>query len=101
MLAPPILAAVLLLSAAAPLDDLWKDPEFQREFLASYGAQSELEPKVTPAERQVLESFLAQMPADPAAARATLEHATTPESSALFDYTLGNLDFQDLSLIHI
>jgi len=98
MVAPPILAAVLLLSAAAPLDDLWKDPEFQREFLASYGAQSELEPKVTPAERQVLESFLAQMPADPAAARATLEHATTPESSALFDYTLGNLDFQDDAL---
>ena len=47
MAALPILAVALLLSTSAPLDDLWKDPEFQRELRASYATQSDLEPKVT------------------------------------------------------
>ncbi|HZN55248.1 MAG TPA: tetratricopeptide repeat protein [Candidatus Polarisedimenticolaceae bacterium] len=98
MAALPILAVALLLSTSAPLDDLWKDPEFQRELRASYATQSDLEPKVTTAERQVLESFVTLMATDPAGARAALERATTPESSAVFDYTLGNLDFQNDAL---
>ena len=38
----PLLAAVLLLAVDAPLDDLWKDPTFQKQFLGRYGFQAEL-----------------------------------------------------------
>jgi tetratricopeptide (TPR) repeat protein len=89
-----VLAAVLLLAPEAPLDDLWKDATFQKEFLGSYGFQAELEPKVTTLERQELEKVLALMAADTAAAEAELIKAATTESSAVFDYTLGNLRFQ-------
>ena len=64
MLTSPLLAAVLLLATDAPLDDLWKDPTFQKEFLGSYGFQAELEPKVTALERQELEKILTLMAAD-------------------------------------
>jgi tetratricopeptide (TPR) repeat protein len=88
------LAAVLLLAPDAPLDDLWKDSTFQKEFLGSYGFQAELEPKVTVLERQALEKILALMASDTAAAKVELEKAATTEASAVFDYTLGNLCFQ-------
>lgn len=89
-----LLAAVLLLGVEAPLDDLWKDPTFQKQFLGSYGFQAELEPKVTALERQELEKILALMATDTHAAMAALEKAATPDSSAVFDFTLGNLHFQ-------
>ena len=90
----PLLAAALLLAVEAPLDDLWKDPTFQKQFLGSYGFQAELEPKVTALERQELEKILTLMTTDPQAAMAALEKAATPDSSAVFDFTLGNLHFQ-------
>jgi len=90
----PLLAAVLLLAVEAPLDDLWKDPTFQKQFLGSYGFQAELEPKVTALERQELEKILTLMATDTNAAMAALEKAATPEATAVFDYTLGNLHFQ-------
>ena len=90
----PLLAAVLLMSAEAPLSDLWKDPTFQREFMGSYGFQAEVEPKVSTLERQELEKILALMATDTEAAKAALQKAATPEASAVFNYTLGNLCFQ-------
>jgi tetratricopeptide (TPR) repeat protein len=90
----PLLAAALLLAVDAPLDDLWKDPTFQKQFLGSYGFQAELEPKVTALERQELEKILTLMATDTAAAMAALEKAATPDASAVFDFTLGNLHFQ-------
>jgi len=90
----PLLAAVLLMSAEAPLNDLWKDPTFQKEFMGSYGFQAELEPKVSTLERQELEKILALMATDTEAAKAALQKAATAEASAVFNYTLGNLCFQ-------
>ena len=49
---------MLLLATDVPLNDLWKDPTFQKEFMGSYGFQAELEPKVTTLERQELEKIL-------------------------------------------
>jgi tetratricopeptide (TPR) repeat protein len=95
MLTSPLLAAVLLLATDVPLDDLWKDPTFQKEFLGSYGFQAELEPKLTALERQELEKILALMATDTHAAMITLEKAATADSSAVFDYTLANLHFQE------
>jgi tetratricopeptide (TPR) repeat protein len=94
MLSSSLLAAVLLLSTDVPLGDLWKDPTFQREFMGSYGFQAELEPKVNTLERQDLEKILALMATDTNAAMAALEKAATPDASAVFNYTLGNLHFQ-------
>jgi tetratricopeptide (TPR) repeat protein len=93
MLAFVLLAAVLA-PTEPPLDDLWKDPTFQKQFLGSYGFQAELEPKVSTVERQQLEKILGLMATDTAAARAELERCATPEASAIFDFTLGNLAFQ-------
>jgi tetratricopeptide (TPR) repeat protein len=95
MMTSPLLAAVLLMAAEAPLNDLWKDPTFQREFMGSYGFQAEIEPKVSALERQELEKILALMATDTQAAKAALQKAATPDASAVFNYTLGNLYFQE------
>jgi tetratricopeptide (TPR) repeat protein len=93
-----LLAALLLAGVAAapeePLDDLWKDPTFQKQFMGTYGTQAELEPKVSVVERQQLEKIMGLMATDQAAAKAELQKAATPEASAVFDFTLGNLHFQ-------
>lgn len=77
----------------APLD-IWSDPEFQKQFLGSYGVLAEQEPKLSAVEREQLEKLLPLMGSDPDAAAAELQKLATPESSALFDYTLGNIRFQ-------
>jgi tetratricopeptide (TPR) repeat protein len=74
---------------------MWADPSFQKEFLGSYGFQAEIEPRVTAVERDQMEKeILPLLQSDPAAAMAALEKILTPESSAVFDFTLGNLYFQ-------
>ncbi len=74
--------------------ELWDDPEFRKEFLGSYGVNAEIEPRVTLVERETMEKVLPMLGTDPDAALAALEEATTPESSAVFDFTIGNLHFQ-------
>ena len=89
-----MLAAFVLL-AAGSLDDLWKDPTFQKQFMGTYGTQAELEPKVSVVERGQLEKIMGLMATDTGAAKVELEKAATPESSAVFDFTLGNVHFQE------
>ena len=55
-----------------------------------------IEPVLTTVEREQLQKkVLPLLSTDTDAARAALEELTTPESSALLDFTLGNLYFQD------
>jgi tetratricopeptide (TPR) repeat protein len=78
-----------------PMDlSIWSDPTFQREFLGSYGFQAEIEPKLSAIERQQLEKVIPLLGSDPNAAAAQIEKVLTDQSSALFDYTLGNIAFQ-------
>jgi tetratricopeptide (TPR) repeat protein len=75
---------------------IWRQPAFQREFLGTYGARSDVEPDVSPEERALLEraiGFLVQ-PGGQAAARKLLEQSAGPKSSATLDFTIGNLYFQ-------
>ncbi len=72
----------------------WNDPEFQKQFLGSYGVLSELEPRLSAVEKQQLEKIIPLLSSDTAAAKKALVKAATPQSSALFDFTLGNLAFQ-------
>ena len=75
--------------------EIWNDPTFQRQFLGSYGFQAEIEPKVSVVERQQMERLIPLLGSDPAAAAAGLIKITSPASSALFDFMLGNIRFQD------
>jgi tetratricopeptide (TPR) repeat protein len=74
--------------------NLWGDPEFKRQFIATYGVHSEVEPRVTPEERDLLQKIFPLMSTDLSAARRQVEKAVKPDASALFDFTLGNICFQ-------
>ena len=73
---------------------IWSDPAFQKEFLGSYGFQAEIEPKLSAIERQQLEKLIPLLGSDPNAAAVELGKLCTDQSSALFDFTLGNIAFQ-------
>jgi tetratricopeptide (TPR) repeat protein len=75
----------------------WRDPTFQKAFMGSYGMCTELEPRVTVVEKEIMEKVVALMSAEggqPKAA-ALLEKSCKPAASAVFDFTLGNLHFQE------
>lgn len=83
--------------AATPPDgsaDLWNDPEFKKQFIGSYGIHPDVEPRVSPVERDVLQRILPLMSDNQDEARRQLEAAAKPEASAIFDFTLGNIHFQ-------
>ncbi len=75
---------------------LWKHPVFQREFLASYGFRTDIEPKIAPEEKEALEKVLALMgrPDGREPARRLLESLVGPRRSAALDFTLANLHLQ-------
>src|SRR5882672_12454272 len=94
-----LLAAALLGPARA--DDvapevaaLWKDPSFQKSFVAGYGVNAEVEPRVTAKEIKVLEQVRPMMADDLAGAEAALKDEIEDDSSAMLDYTLGGIQFQ-------
>jgi tetratricopeptide (TPR) repeat protein len=101
--AVPCLLATLLAASSLGLaedaqapagQEFWKDPEFQKQFLGSYGVLSELEPRLSAPEKVQLEKIIPLLSSDLPAAKKALEKAATPQASALFDFTLGNLAFQ-------
>jgi len=79
---------------ATPALGIWDDPEFQKQFLGSYGFQAEIEPRVTAVEREQLEQLLPLLGSDAGAAAVQLDKLATPSASAVFDFTLGNVYFQ-------
>ncbi|MCU0231013.1 MAG: tetratricopeptide repeat protein [Acidobacteria bacterium] len=79
----------------AEIDRIWADPEFRKAFVGSYGIHPDIEPKLNPEERTLLEKIYPLMSSDSAAAKKELEAAAAkPDSSALFEYILGNMAFQ-------
>jgi tetratricopeptide (TPR) repeat protein len=87
----PLLAA----PAENPQLDLWNDPQFQKKFLGSYGINSDIEPSLTAVEKETLREVLPLLQGgDTETAAKKLKEVTTPQSSALFDFTLGNVRFQ-------
>lgn len=75
---------------------IWSSADFQRRFAESYLAESDIEPLVTEAERELLlEVRDALAEGDiPGAKQRILEHLN-PAASATLDFTLANLHFQD------
>ena len=81
--------------AANPaLDALWRDPTFQKQFVGTYGISAELEPRVTPEEVALLERIRPLMGTDLRKAGQILEHEMKPDSSAILDFNLGSIAFQ-------
>jgi tetratricopeptide (TPR) repeat protein len=84
--------------------ELWLDPEFQKQFLGTYGVRSEIEPRVTPEERGDFEQVAKLMftPVGTEKALVILEKSVAKAidktgrstSSALYDFTIGNIYFQ-------
>ncbi|HEY8241386.1 MAG TPA: tetratricopeptide repeat protein [Kiritimatiellia bacterium] len=96
-----IVLAVFAARAATGSGDpqsMWKDPKFQRAFLGSYGINADIEPRVALEEQAVLESVLPYMSTGLPRAARILEAELKPSSSALIDYTLGNIYLQQEKL---
>ena len=87
-------AAPFLQAAAQSNSEFWSDPVFLKRFMGSYGVRSEIEPSISPEEKQVFDGLASQIQSNPAGAVQTLTAATTASSSAALDFTLGNLHFQ-------
>jgi tetratricopeptide (TPR) repeat protein len=75
---------------------LWSDPEFQRRFTESYIAETEIEPKVTETERKQMLAVMKLVSAGKNdEAIAALQKHVNDASSAVFDFTLANIYFQN------
>lgn len=78
------------------LASLWNDPEFAKRLLGSYGFASDSEPRMTPEEQQTYrEKVVPALREDSKNALTMLQGLVKPSSSAVFDFTLGNLYFQN------
>lgn len=91
----PTLHAADGLGADADVSSVWADPSFQKAFLGTYGINADIEPRVTPAELKLFEKIRPFMESDRAKAREMLVKAMKPESTAMYDFTLGNMAFQE------
>jgi tetratricopeptide (TPR) repeat protein len=79
-----------------PLASIWNDPEFAKRLIGSYGFASDIEPRMTPEEQTVYrDKILPLLREDPKKALPALQEAVKPSASAIFDFTLGNVYFQN------
>ncbi|HSV99559.1 MAG TPA: tetratricopeptide repeat protein [Sedimentisphaerales bacterium] len=74
---------------------IWRSPEFQKRFTESFLAQTEIEPTVTQPEREKMLKVLELISADKLDEAARMLQKETKEgSSAVYDFTLGNIHFR-------
>jgi tetratricopeptide (TPR) repeat protein len=90
----PGLAGIARADVQAEIAAMWKDPVFQKQFVGSYGINADIEPRVTPEEVQILEKIRPLMASNLPEAEAMLKKLMKPDCSAILDFTLGSLQFQ-------
>ncbi|MBI1387203.1 MAG: tetratricopeptide repeat protein [bacterium] len=74
---------------------IWNDPAFKKQFAESYLAEIEIEPRVTVEERDQMQKVLELISSDQMGEAAKLLEASRNDaSSAVFDFTLANIYFQ-------
>jgi len=74
---------------------IWKDPSFKKNFTESYIAETDIEPRVTVPEREQMQEILELISADKMdEAIEKLKEFRTEAASAVFDFTLANIYFQ-------
>ena len=82
--------------AGNPLASLWNDPEFARRLIGSYGFASDAEPRMTPEEQATFrKEVVPLLRENPKKAMSLVKGLVRPGASAVFDFTLGNLYFQE------
>ncbi len=78
---------------------LWNDPGFRKDFTESYIAETDIEPRVTLDEREAMEKVLVLIASDKMdEAASLLQKKRGKTSSAVFDFTLANIYFQQEKL---
>lgn len=80
--------------AQQEIDAIWNDPIFKKQFIAAYGVNAEIEPRVTQDEAKILEELRPLMAEDLTKAEAALRDELQPDCSAILDFTLGGILFQ-------
>lgn len=79
--------------------NLWNDPAFKRQFTESYIAETEIEPRVTVTERDQMQKVLDLISSDKMdEAAQMLIKLQSKATSAVFDFTLANIYFQQEKL---
>jgi len=81
-----------------PASSMWNDANFVKTFTASYGVLAQYEPEISDAEKDALRSLLNVIKNNPRGAISALEQQIKPNSSAAFNFILGNLYFQEGNL---
>ena len=74
--------------------EIWNDPVFRKQFVAYYGINAEVEPRITPEEVAILEKVRPLMGENLPKAEGTLKSRMKPDCSAILDFTLGGIQFQ-------
>jgi tetratricopeptide (TPR) repeat protein len=78
------------------LASTWNDPDFTKRLLGSYGFASEVEPRLTPDEvASYRDKVVPLLREDHEKAMEELKSLVKPGASAVFDFTLGNVYFQN------
>jgi tetratricopeptide (TPR) repeat protein len=78
---------------------IWNDSAFKKQFTESYIAETDIEPRVTVTEREQMQKVLDLISSDKMdQAAAMLVKAKNPANSAVFDFTLANIYFQQEKL---
>jgi tetratricopeptide (TPR) repeat protein len=83
--------------STSDLAKIWNDPVFKKQFIASYGFNAEIEPRVTAEEVAILEKVRALMADDdmPKAEVLLAKHIKSDDkASAIFNFTLAGIHFQ-------
>ena len=74
--------------------EFWTSPEFVKSFMGDYGFRTEVEPKVTRSEQQMIWEVVAKAQKDLQEAITYLTGKTSLESSAALDFALATMHFQ-------
>lgn len=79
---------------------VWESETFRKAFLGSYGVNAEIEPRVSVVEREQMEKVTEALSKDDGTEKAMklLMKYTGEADSAIFDFTVGNLYFQQEKL---
>jgi tetratricopeptide (TPR) repeat protein len=79
---------------SADLRAVWDDPVFQKSFVAGFGVNPEVEPRISTDDMALLELVRMLMPDELKAAESLLRNSIRPDTSAVLDLTLGGVQYQ-------
>lgn len=93
-----MMTALCVAVCSAPGEDFnpWRDPSFRKQFLGTYAARMETEPRPSSVEQELLEKIAPLMATDEGMkkARELLIKNSSSGSTAVYDFTIGNIYFQ-------